>query len=457
MRIVTLAIVFIVIGFCAQAQQDLTLYELRSAPQAHTLNPSRKPLSQAYVLLPGLSGGYFSFNSEGFAYADAFELNEDSTIDVKLGEAIEFMKDQNNIGFDMRLPILGFGFAMGVGYGSFSIENKSSTRFTYPKTLAEFIWLGNGDEKFLGQRASFDGLGVDFMQYTEVAFGYARSFTDQWSFGIRAKYLSGQGYFRTTKSTLGLTTNADNYAITLDGQIDIRAAGIPALVIDSLLGFGALNIGDLGDQLIQAGSSNHGGAIDFGATFNIDEQWSVSASVLDLGVINWGKSAIVRTSQPISYTYEGLEVANFTGETDGASEILSALDSLTSSIKFDEKNESFTTLLPTKIYLGGNYRVLPTTEISALSYNEIYNGQFRTSFRLGVTQKVRNFLQATMNYSVYGNSAANIGLGFVINGGPIQFYTVTDNVIGFLAPEYSQNFHLRAGINLTFGNNLSQH
>ncbi len=457
MKKIFLHIVYVFAAVSGVAQQDLTLYELKSAPQAHSLNPSRMPYSKGYLLLPGLSGGYFSFNSEGFAYSDALQLNDDNSIDVKLGDAIEKMKDLNNIGFDIKAPILGFGFSLGAGYASFGIENKSSTRFTVPKTLAEFIWLGNGDDKFLGNRAAFDGLGVDFMSYTEVAFGYARSITSRWTVGLKAKYLSGQGYLRTTESSLGITTNADNYALTLDGSVTAQAAGVPGLLVDSLLGFGGLNIDAVGDQLISAGSTNHGGAIDIGATFRIDEKFSANVSVLDLGLINWGNTAVTKTSKPISYTYEGLEVSDFSGESDGTENIVETFDTLFSNIEFTEEKGTFTTLLPVKVYLGGTYRILPTTDLSALSFNEYYNGRFKTSFRVAVTQKVQNFLMATLNYSVYGNSVANVGLGFTINGGPVQLYVVTDNVIAFILPEDSKNFHLRAGINLTFGNNLSQY
>lgn len=443
------------------AQQDLTLYELRSAPQSHSLNPSKIPLCKGYLLLPGISGGYASFNSEGFTYSDAFQLNADKTIHLKLDDAIDKMKDLNNISFDLKVPILGFGFRMGAGFATFGIETKNSTRFTIPKSLAEFIWLGNGHEKFLGSRASFDGLGVDILQYTEFAFGYARDFNEKWTFGIKAKYLSGQAFIRTTESTLGITTNASDYALTLDGKIAVQSAGIDVsgLLLNQFLSSssagGAFELESVGEDLIESSTSNHGGAFDFGATYRLNEKASFNASVLDLGLINWASSAITRTSKPISYTYDGISVTDINGGTE-AEGIVGALDTLYNSIEFEEKRESFTTTLPLKVYAGGNYRVFPKTDVSVITYNELYSGRFKTSVRFGVTQRIRNSLMATLNYSVFGNSAANVGAGFTLNAGPVQLYTVTDNVIAFLIPEKSKNFHLRLGINLTFGNNFSQ-
>lgn len=439
------------------AQQDLTLYELRSAPQSHSLNPSKIPLCKGYLILPGLGGGYGSFSSNGFTYSDIFKYNgKGKPLEVTIGDGIDKMKDLNQIGFDLRIPIIAFGVRAFGGFTSFGVETKISNRFTIPKTLAEFVWLGNGSQEFLGKRASFDGLGANFLQYTEVALGYARDINDEWTAGIKLKYLNGQAYLNTTESKLGITTNADNYAITLDGQFNTESAGVQLFNIDSIVRFKAPDIDEMEDNIGNSDFGNHGGAIDIGATYKINEKLSVNMSVLDIGVISWGKSAKVRNSKSISYTYEGISINDYTGESGSAQDIVNTLDSLYKGIQFTEEKKKITTVLPVKIYAGGNYRLLPKTDVSALSYSEIYNGTFKTAIRIGVTQKVRNFLMATLNYSIYGNSAANVGAGFTVNAGPVQLYVVSDNVIAFITPENTKNFHMRAGINLTFGNNFSQ-
>jgi hypothetical protein len=42
-------------------------------------------------------------------------------------------------------------------------------------------------------------------------------------------------------------------------------------------------------------------------------------------------------------------------------------------------------------------------------------------------------------------------MGFAINGGPVQFYLMSDNVIGFFAPHATKNWHVRTGINFLIG------
>ncbi|MDB0058415.1 CHAT domain-containing protein [Salibacteraceae bacterium] len=96
-KIVSALILFLSFIINGSAQQDLTLYELRAAPQSNGLNPSKIPLCKGYLLLPGLSGGYASINSEGFTYADAFQLNDNGSIDIKLNEAMNLNLDHTEL------------------------------------------------------------------------------------------------------------------------------------------------------------------------------------------------------------------------------------------------------------------------------------------------------------------------------------------------------------------------
>jgi hypothetical protein len=60
-------------------------------------------------------------------------------------------------------------------------------------------------------------------------------------------------------------------------------------------------------------------------------------------------------------------------------------------------------------------------------------------------------LSASASYSIYNRSYNNFGLGLTVNGGPVQLYIVTDNILGVFIPHKAKNLHLRCGINLTFG------
>ncbi|MGB0402959.1 MAG: DUF5723 family protein [Salibacteraceae bacterium] len=440
-------VVFVLMGFTTYAQQDLTLYELRSVPQANQINSSRMPYSNGYLLLPAVSGVYGTFYNEGFNYSNFVDVGPDSNrIDMTRG--IERMKDINDLGFDFRTTLFGFGFRTGASYITFNIEQKTSTRFTYPKSMFEFLWYGNASSKFLGERVAMDGLGLDVMSYTEASLGWAKDVSEKLSFGVRAKYLSGQANYKTTNSSLGVTTSEDAYALRIDGAYAYKSAGAIGAYLDTNNSFE--------ENVVSAVTGNHGGAIDIGFTYRIDNKLSFSGAFNDIGMISWNSGVRNGVADTVDVIYEGEDVLSWDEQSISGDGVRGALDTIINSIDFVNDSSSYVTWLPTKIYIGANYRLFPKTDLSILSYSEFYNSRFKTSVRVALTQRVRNWLMATVNYSVYGRSAANVGVGLSVNGGPFQLYMVTDNVISYLAPNNSKNFHFRAGINFTFSNNFSQ-
>lgn len=440
-----ISVIFLgMLSFGLSAQQDLTLYELRAVPQANMLNASRTPLCQGFVLLPAVSGAYVSVYNEGFNYSDMVKYDGDS-LRVDMTKGISRMKKLNDFGGDFKTVLFGFGFRTGATYITFNIEEKVSARFTYPKTLFEFAWYGNADPRFLDQRVSMDGLGLDYMQYTEVSLGWAKDINEKLSIGVRAKYLSGLANFKTSNTQLGFTTSSDAYEIKVDGAFAYKSAGAMSQILDS-------NETDI----VQSITGNHGGAIDLGFTYRFDHKLSISGAVNDLGMIRWNSGVNNGVADTVNFTYSGENVKDWSQSSVSGKGIVGALDTLFSGIEFNPNQEAYTTWLPTKIYLGANYRILQKTDLSVLSYNEFYNSRFKTSFRVAVTQRLRNWLMATVNYSFYGRSASNVGVGLSVNGGPIQFYMVTDNIVSYMLPNKNKNFHLRFGINLTFSNNFSQ-
>jgi hypothetical protein len=437
----------LVSSFTIWAQQDLTLYELRSVPQSNQLNVSRTPLSSGYLQLPVVSGVYTTVYNQGFNWGDFFEWDGDSST-LNMEQGLKRMKDLNDMGMDLRTNLFGFGFRSGASYFSFNVEHKMSARITYPRSFFELIWYGNADPQYLDQRVSLDGLAYDHMQYTEMSLGISRDLNEKFSVGGRLKYLSGQANYRTTNSKLGITTRSDAYAIQVDGAFAYKSAGAIGASLDSS--------GQAAENIEAAATGNHGGALDLGITYRHSNRISVSASVNDLGLIMWRSGVYNGTADSVYVEYEGYSVKNWSQENIDEEGVLSGLDSIARAIKFENDREGYNTWLPAKIYLGANYRLFQKTDVSVLSYNEYYNGNFRTSIRVGLTQRVRNWLMATVNYSLYGRSAANVGFGLSVNGGPFQLYMVTDNALAYILPTQTKNFHLRFGVNLTFASNFSQ-
>lgn len=422
------------------AQQDLTLYDLRSVPQSNQLNVSRTPYNSGYLILP-VSSAYFSFNSSDFAISDVLKKRDDDSLSIDLAGLLSKLKDVNSFNIDFRLPVLGFGFRAGANYFTINIESKSTFRASYPKNMIQFFVDGNAKEANLDKRISLDGFGLNAMSYNETSFGFARDFNEKLTVGVRAKFLQGLALFRTTKSELGIMTGSDNYALSVDGAFAYQAAGLAGMTDDTST--------SVSDALM-----NLGFAFDLGGTYRFSEKLSVSAAVNDIGLIRWTGAATKAESNQLNYTYSGIPVTQW--NFNDPSNVVGIFDTIIKGVKLDKKSESFSTMLPVKIFTEGRYRFLRRTEASLMLYNEFYNKKLSTAVRASVSQRVRNWLMATVNYSVYGGNFFNLGFGFSANLGPIQIYTVTDNIMTFISPLNAKNVHLRLGLNFTFNNNFSQ-
>ena len=117
----------------------------------------------------------------------------------------------------------------------------------------------------------------------------------------------------------------------------------------------------------------------------------------------------------------------------------------------EENQDTYRTSLYTKIYLGGNYQVNEKLTLGADWYSEFITSRYRTAVSLNATFTPARWFTLAGNYTIYARDYKNIGLGFAMNAGPVQWYLMSDNVIGFAAADRTKNWHLRTGINFLIG------
>jgi hypothetical protein len=91
-----------------------------------------------------------------------------------------------------------------------------------------------------------------------------------------------------------------------------------------------------------------------------------------------------------------------------------------------------------------------TTTLYTSLAADIYYG-LRPTFTLGAVQTFGNTFQVALNYSVMPNNLFNLGGGFVVRGGPVQYYLSCDNLPALFDPYAVKYFNARMGLNFTFG------
>jgi hypothetical protein len=442
LRTSIVVISFLCLGSFAYSQRNFSLYNLDNTPQAHYLNPAFRPGANFYISIP-LGMQSFGVSHSGFTVNDLLQTRSyDDSLELRPDIAIEKMAKVNHINVEAQNELFGMGIRFKKNYVSFSVTNRTQFNFLYSRDLFKFALQGNGKE-FIGQRASLDGLGVNLNSYIEYGVGYNREINKKLAVGARFKLLSGIANVHTSKSQLGIYTDPEDFDLTIDGSMRVNTANIAPFYEDSTGDF--YNTGYAYAYNFQ----NKGFGIDLGATYQVSKKLQVNASIVDLGFINWQTNTKNYVSNEVNYTFQGIDLNGFF--TDSIDVLERLTDSLEQVFSQTENTDSYTTSLYTRFYIGAQYQLNKQFNGNILLYNEFVNKRYRPGLILSMNTKLGQWLTASVNYSIYGRSFTNLGLGLSLRGGPIQWYITSDNFLGFMFPQASKNLHIMTGFGIMIG------
>ena len=416
------------------AQQDLTLYQLSGVPQSNIINPAFVPDVKMVIGFPALSSVNANYNNVAFSVNDGFET-DGSTLVVDFGDIVSKLNEDNYIYNQVQDQWFMFGYQFGDNYLQLGISDKVLLDLTFPKSIFELALLGNA--AYLGQRVGIAGLGFNGTHYRELSLGYARQL-NKWSVGIHTNILFGLANVYTRTSDVGIYTDPETYDITIDGDIEVNTSGLD-------------NIDEFGNYITNL--RNMGFSVDLGAAYKINDEWEVSTSLIDLGVIYWKHDVKSYVNNGKSFSLNGIDVKDYISgddlDTDSIIEVIT--DSIEDVFTLDEVNENYSTPLTPKWYFGGKYKLTEQHRFYGTVNLQFFRAGMRPGLSLGYEYKLQKYLSVTANYSIFGGSYSNIGVGLQVRAGPVQFYIMSDNVLaGFNFFNY-QTIHYRFGFNLLFG------
>lgn len=437
----TTAIIFSFFAFSfVYSQQNLTLYSLENCTQSIYLNPGSKNENRFYFSLPlGFQNLYV--NHSGFTYNDLFTPRSyDDSLDINFSNAISKLGEINTISLDFTTEILGIGFRFKKkNFISLSILNKTQTSFNYPKGLFQLINEGNGSPNFLGKRADMDGLGFEANSFMEFGLGINRSINQKLNIGAKLKVLSGIANVNTAESQVGLTTDATDFSLTLDGKMRINSS-------NSL--FYAENNTNAAEEIAKSAYNfkNLGFALDAGATYQLTPKLSLNASILDLGYIKWKTAIKNYESSSINYTFKGVDLEDALFNNADIGQNLE--DTLNKIFDYQSNTSSYSAALHAKLYIGGAYKLNKYFTANLTVYNSFFQSRYNFGVAAGVTFKLKKWFGANINYSYIGRSAKNVGLGLNFHLGPIQYFIASDNIFALYDPGTVKNLHISTGLNI---------
>lgn len=439
-----LTAIILFISTASYGQIGGTMNSMDQLFQTSYTSPAKTPSSSVHFGLPVASGISFSIINTGFSY---YGLPKDAN-QKTLNRFLRKLGDINYFSTNTEVDLFSFGIRLKKGYFSVYIREKLLTRFTYPGDLLKVFIQGNGGE-LLGQRTNLDGLAFDLNHYKEVAFGYSQKFGEKIRFGVRGKLLLGYENLKTNETRLGMTTKngeTDHYQIEIDGKVDMISSGINSLA-------NAPNTFDPLDYL--GAKSSQGIALDFGAEYQATEFLKVSASVIDLGGINYNEDIRNLKTDNISFVFDGVDIFQFVDKNDSLDKATQTLlDSLDKAFELNEDNSSYFAPLNGKVFFGAELKLFRGNSIGAFANSEFINGRIKPAFSGFYSTRLTPSISATVNFAYANRTITNMGAGIIANIGSFQLYAITDNLVGVSFPARARTIDLRAGINLRFGNGL---
>ncbi|MES2627542.1 MAG: DUF5723 family protein [Bacteroidota bacterium] len=425
----------------ASAQQDISLYTLNNVFQQLYVNPAYLPKSRVHIGLPVMSSVYINASNTGFAFG-RFIGNKDETVDI--GKVVDGLGKKNVFSMDVNTDLFSAGVRVKNMYFSFSMSERVNTNYTYPKDFFTLIFKGNASEELLGNRADMDGMAYNLNMYHEFALGASLPVGERMRVGVRAKYLMGLLNITTTRSKLGLTTDENTFAVSLDGDLALKTSGLGILKSEGD------DVAKLLQNRILKPGGNTGLALDLAAEYYLNDRISLSGSLLNLGYIHWKSDVKNYENRNINYSFEGVDVQKLDSD-QFSRELADKLDTLKERLKFSENSEAYSARLNPQLILGGNLALNDYHSIGTLVRTELISKVLRPSFTFYYQVKVNHWLGATVNYSYLNKSLVNLGGGFVVKAGPVQLYATSDNILAPLALKTTKTVQARFGINLAFG------
>lgn len=422
------------------AQQSNTLFNLHSIAQSNQLNPAVQPACKIYVGIPFLNTIHLGYSNSSFSYND---LAND--VNFKFDEVYKSLKRMNTISVELETYILSAGYKLNNNYFSFSIVDRANSYNSYSRKLAGVMLYGN--EPFIGSNLRINNSRANLMYYREYAAGWAFDWDRFSSFGIRAKLLFGKENLNTGSSRIQLGTDTETFDLSVKGNVRFNSS-LPILLTQNNSGaITQIDIVDFRYLTLLLNPRNAGIAADFGVINTFSKDLTLSASLLDLGMIVWTDNAINVKAQ-VDFLYKGVQEGT---DFSVASYFRDLSDSLVNDIIYDVTRKTYISPLPAQLFLAALYKWKEDIDLGLVVRNQLVNRRIRSSITASLNYSFMQSIQTSVSWSYLNNSVLNIGGGLAYTGQGFQLYAVSDNIAGLIRPLDTRSISLRFGMNLMLG------
>jgi hypothetical protein len=464
-RISTL--ILLISWFVSFSQNKQILYGFSEIPQSLLLNPGGKVTNDWFFGVPLLSHVHVKGGTSGATLYDVF-ADDGIDFNTKLQNAINRMDSKDFFSANQQLEIFSAGFAIGNTYEkneylSFGLYQELDFILYFPKDYAVLALEGNQNN--INRVFDASDLSGSGELISVFHLGYNKKINKNFTFGLRGKIYSSILNFNSTKNegTFRTVPGASNfYDHIFDLDLQVRTSGIVSLDDDS--GFGP---NYLVKRVFFGG--NLGLGFDAGFTQQLNKQWQLSASLLDIGFIRHSKD-IENSSLNGNYIFQGINpIFPETGSGQTADEYWSEIEEdFEDLFSIETTTSKFTTWRPIKFNASLDYAFGEKVEETCNCIKEedgylnaiglqVFAMSRPKQPQVALTayyyRKLFKGLSAKATYTVDSYSFNNLGLGVSAHFGGINFYLMADNFFQYKNIYNAQSVSLQLGFNYIFNKN----
>lgn len=433
-------------GASSSAQTLNSAYFINDYKFRHTLNPAMGN-EQNYVSIPVL--GNFNVGVHGnFGVKDIIMDNPmyPSQSENKLttfmnpyisaSDALSgFSTGNNRLIEDLGITLLSAGFKGFGGYNTVEINIKQSLGLSLPYELFEFA-------KNIGNNTyNIGDIDMSAQAYAELALGHSRQINDKLRVGAKVKFLFGGARADVVfKNVTANLSGTDKWTLTGKAEADISMKGFTYLSETkeySEEGRGTYEtVNDV--DIDGGGLGGFGMAVDLGGVYKLNNDWTFSAAVLDLGFINWSNDMKAANSgEPFEFDgFHDVAVNSDRGGEELSDKTDKIGDQLTDFANLQDCGDQGgrTTGIGATVNVGAEYTlpVYRKIKFGALSSTRIRGSHSWTEGRVSANWEPLKWINGGVNFAVNSFGA---GMGWVVNIHPkgYNFFIGMDHLMSSMS------------------------
>jgi hypothetical protein len=468
----------------ATAQNKQLLYDFNEIPQSLMVNPGVKTFQKWHAGIPVLSGLAFQGATSGVTVNDLF-ANDGVDFTTKVRERLlDVMSDRDDFSSTSQIEGITVGFRgrnRPDTYYSFGMYGEMDIISYWPKDLAILAFEGNGGNN-IGRSFDLGDLNLRGEMINVFHFGINKKIDNSLTIGGRAKIYSSIFQFQSIHNSGSFVTRPGQnniYESAISADMQLQTAGIRGFydIVDEDTGTTQKDVTSLFTERVLFGG-NLGLGLDFGFSYNLTPQTTITGSILDVGFISNSKDVWNYTLNG-STTTEGITVFLPEDINNVDNDLWQELlDDIEEELPYGENDSGYISWRPVKLYgsvrydfgEGGRGSVFENcgcgVNVGGGNNRDYYRnslgGQlFMVKRPKGVQAALTGFYQRRFGrvlslkttYTVDKYTFTNVGLGANLQLGPINFYVLADNLLSYSNIADSHYASLQFGFNIISWNN----